>query len=96
MHARQHGCRGCESEGRDIDVWGKCCQVARSGSVIVDRKAVSVHVAFPPTVVDPKSIEGDCLFEKDLCDRCNKLYCFEVCRGYMRQAACLKLWNQRN
>ena len=42
-------------------------QVTRPGSVIVDRKVVSVHVAFPSTVVDPKMIEkiSDCLFEKD-------------------------------
>jgi hypothetical protein len=31
-------------------------QVTRPGSVIVDRKVVSVHVAFPSTVVDPKMI----------------------------------------
>jgi hypothetical protein len=42
-------------------------QVTRPGSVIVDRKVVSVHVAFPSTVVDPKMIGESVIvfFEKD-------------------------------
>ena len=58
-------------------------QVTRPGSVIVDRKVASVHVAFPSTVVDPKMIEESVIayLKRILCGRCNKPDCSGVCRG---------------